>query len=92
MRRQLPCVLLLLAAASMLGHAASPPSTFGIAGVVVDALSGEPVNGATVTISAVASVEQTQTLLTSFDGRFRFSGLPSAKYRLSASRRGYAPQ
>lgn len=62
--------------------------TYGIAGTVVNALSGEPVPGATVAVqteedSRVAAVECGN------DGRFALEGLPAAKYKLSASKRGY---
>jgi hypothetical protein len=71
---------------------AAPSPTYRIAGVVVDSVTGQPLDGAEVTIAPTTNSDEPQTLLTDSDGRFLFSNLPSAKYGLSATRRGYAPQ
>jgi hypothetical protein len=60
-----------------------------IAGTVLNALTGEPLARANVAIlseedsHAIASVESAA------DGHFSLSGLPAAKYQLTAARRGF---
>lgn len=72
--------------------AASPPSAYRISGIVMDSLTGQPLESAEVTIASVINLEDQQAFLTSSDGRFLFVGLPRGKYRLMAGRRGYALQ
>src|SRR5215831_15832531 len=71
---------------------ALPPATYRIAGIIVDSVTGQPLDDAEVTISPVTNLEDQQTFLTSSAGRFLFSNLQAGKYRLMARRRGYAPQ
>src|SRR5215831_11414919 len=71
---------------------ALPPATYRIAGIIVDSVTGQPLDDAEVTISPVTNLEDQQTFLTSSSGRFLFSNLQAGKYRLMASRRGYAKQ
>lgn len=73
-------------------HAVPPPTTYRIAGIVVDSVIGQPLEGAEVTIAPVTALDDAQTLLTSSDGRFLFAGLARGKYRLMAGRRGYSTQ
>jgi len=82
-------LLCLFVAASVSTLYATPP-TYRIAGTVVDFVTGEPLDGAEVTIAPVAALDEAQTFLTSSGGRFFFASLPAGKYRLMASRRGYA--
>jgi hypothetical protein len=58
----------------------------------VDSVTGQPLDGAEVTIASVANLEEQQALFTSSTGRFLFANLPPGKYRLMASRRGYTMQ
>jgi hypothetical protein len=83
---------LFLAASSAYLHPIPPPATYRIAGIVVDSVTGQPLEGAEVTIAPVTTSEEQQVFLTSSGGRFLFANLPPGKYRLMASRRGYAPQ
>jgi hypothetical protein len=92
MSRFLALILLLLAPITTPSSAAAPPATYRIGGIVVDAVTGQPLSLAEVTLAPVASLEDVQTFLTSPDGRFVFANLPPGKYRLMASRRGYAVQ
>jgi hypothetical protein len=73
-------------------YAVPPSTTFRIAGIVVDSVTGQPLEGAEVTIASVTNSDEQQTSLTSAGGRFLFPGLPRDKYRLTAARRGYANQ
>jgi hypothetical protein len=82
----------LLALATPDLSAAPPPATYRIAGIVVDSVTGQPLEGAEVTIISVTNSEEQQTFLTSAGGRFLFAGLPRDKYRLTAARRAYANQ
>jgi carboxypeptidase family protein len=82
----------LLAASGQHVPAAPSPATYRIAGIVVDSVTGQPLKGAEVNISPVANLDEQQVFLTSSGGRFLFADLPPGKYRLMASRRGYAPQ
>jgi len=71
---------------------AEPPYSYRITGIVVDSVTGQPLDGAEVTIAPVTALGDAQIFLTSSGGRFLFSNLQAGKYRLMASRRGYAPQ
>lgn len=84
--------LILVANAAANLPATPSPTTFRIAGIVVDSVTGQPLEGADVNISPVTNLEDQQTVLTSSTGRFLFANLLSGKYRLMASRRGYAKQ
>jgi 5-hydroxyisourate hydrolase-like protein (transthyretin family) len=82
----------LLAVGSAQLYAAPPSTTFRIAGIIIDSVTGQPLEGAEVTIASVANSDEQQTFLTPSDGHFLFVSLPRGKYRLLASRRGYANQ
>lgn len=81
-----------LISASAASTPSAPQQSFRIAGVVVDSVSGAPLDRAELTISPVANLDQTLVSRTSSDGKFLFTGLPPGKYRLSASRSGYTQQ
>jgi 5-hydroxyisourate hydrolase-like protein (transthyretin family) len=71
--------------------AARPPAAgqYRIAGTVVDAGTGKPVQQATVAILSKASDRTIATTTTDSDGRFAFDHLAESKYPLTASKRGY---
>ncbi|HXY26516.1 MAG TPA: carboxypeptidase regulatory-like domain-containing protein [Candidatus Acidoferrum sp.] len=93
MRRALFFIGLFLLALSVCEANASPsPATYRIAGVIVDSVTGQPLDGAEVTLAPVTSLEDVQTFVSASDGRFFFNGLAPGKYGLAASRRGYASQ
>ncbi len=71
---------------------AQAPRGFGIAGVMVNSVTGQPVHGATVVIAPVNTRSSTETTLTGQDGRFSFSGLPAGKYSFEATAHGYREQ
>jgi Carboxypeptidase regulatory-like domain len=73
-------------------------STFRISGRVVDALNGQPLAGASVTMNpsespgAPAALDSSRVKFTDSEGRFAFAGVAPGKYSLSGHRRGYFPQ
>jgi Carboxypeptidase regulatory-like domain len=92
MPRFVTLVLLLLGATALHSQTAPPPGTYRIGGIVVDALAGQPLGLAEVTLAPVAAPDDSQAFLTAPDGRFLFSNLAPGKYRIMAGRRGYAVQ
>jgi hypothetical protein len=77
-------------AASSLG-AQTPAATsagFRIAGRVVDAVTGEPVSRATLTVLS-EDYKVTASAATDAEGRFSFEHIAAGKYPLSAAKRGY---
>jgi hypothetical protein len=68
---------------------ATPPSG-SVEGVVLNSVGGDPIYRATVTLSGEKDEwRDTATTTTDRDGRFVFSGLPAASYRVNASRNGF---
>ncbi len=68
---------------------------FRIAGVVVDALSGQPINSASVAIAPLAHGEErdiSKSAVTGTDGRFAFASLSQGKYSLIGRAHGYSFQ
>lgn len=97
MNRMIPVLLLIPALAAWHASLAQSaqaamqqPGNTSIAGVVVNAVTGAPLDRVDVRISIDGdqSAEAGETL-TSANGGFRFDGLPQGKYNLQASRRGY---
>src|SRR5260370_23859907 len=92
MHRFLTLLLALFGAFALQSQAAPPPATYRIGGILVDALTGQPLGLAEVTLAPVSALDDPQTFLTGPDGRFLFSNLAPGKYRLMGGRRGYAVQ
>lgn len=80
----------------------TPEPLSGIHGVVVDAQSGDPIEGASIGLEPVPSgalpsdqpgvpgfIPMTRAFSTGPDGRYRFSGLSRGTYRLRVVRLGY---
>jgi 5-hydroxyisourate hydrolase-like protein (transthyretin family) len=76
---------ILLLAASCTAQTAS----YRVAGTVVNAVTGEPVNGAAVALLTVENGATFAATESGADGRFDLENLPAAKFQLTASRRGY---
>ena len=72
--------------------AASAQKSFRISGTVVDAMSGQPLAHAQVSISAQGVRDSGQSVVTAEDGRFVFENLPAGHYPLFARRKGYLQQ
>lgn len=88
------CVLLGASVVLAQNSAAPAPSagagTFTISGTVVNAASGAPLHGATVTLSTTGeNGTELADALTGDDGRFRFDSLLAGKYAVQAAHRGY---
>jgi carboxypeptidase family protein len=72
--------------------AAPASQNFQIAGIVVDALSGQPLSRAEVSIQSLTRANTGQTVTTGDDGRFLFDNVAPGHYPLTAQRRGYLQQ
>ena len=64
---------------------------YRIAGVAVNAASGQPVADARVTLVSIERPGQPLSAVSGEDGHFAFSGLAPGKYELSGRRRGLLP-
>jgi uncharacterized protein (DUF2141 family)/5-hydroxyisourate hydrolase-like protein (transthyretin family) len=82
--------LLVLACLPVTIQAQSAAPGYRIAGTVVNAQTGEPVRGATVSVLALEDSHSIASTQTGSDGHFSVDGLPAAKYQLTASKRGYS--
>jgi hypothetical protein len=69
--------------------AAPVSGSYSISGVVVSAVTGQPIDRADVTLHNAGGESLVAEMTTGADGRFSFEHLPAAKFALSASRRGY---
>jgi Carboxypeptidase regulatory-like domain len=65
---------------------------YRIAGVAVDAVSGQPLGRAEITIESQEDKKIHEAYATGNDGRFSFDGLAAGRYTLLAGRRGYVKQ
>lgn len=65
------------------------PGGYRIAGTVVSKTDGHPLALARVVIRDVKNQQNFQSLITSEDGKFEFSGLPAGKYSLEGAKRGF---
>jgi hypothetical protein len=71
---------------------ASEQKSFRISGTAVDAMNGQPLVHAQVSISAQGVRDSGQLTVTEEDGRFVFENLAPGHYALYARRRGYLQQ
>ncbi len=62
---------------------------YRIAGTVVGKVDGRPLARARITVRDTKDSKQFQSVVTSEDGKYEFSGLPAGKYSLSGARRGF---
>jgi hypothetical protein len=95
LRRLLPILLVLAASAAAQPKnlpAAAHAQSYRIAGTAVNALTGEPLHHAEISIGSPREVEAIQTVDTGTDGRFEFSGLVRGKYWLGAEAPGFPRQ
>jgi hypothetical protein len=88
--------LLLCAGVEALAQGATPIAVqsaaaagYSIAGTVVDATNGEPVQRATVAVLSEADRNAVASVVTDNEGRFTLEGLAAGKYPLTASKRGF---
>lgn len=69
----------------------SSDATFRIAGTIVNAIGGNPLARARVTIVDAKNRQHAQWMITSDDGRFDFKQVSPGKYSLQGARRGFIP-
>ena len=65
--------------------------SYVIAGVIVNDLTGAPLEQARVTIQETKNRASVGAVFTGEDGRFAFTQLPAGKYSLQGVRRGFLP-
>jgi protocatechuate 3,4-dioxygenase beta subunit len=82
---------LLAAQSSIPPQAQSAAPAFRIAGTVVNAIGGGPLARARVTIADARNPRNTQSMITSEDGRFDFKQVSAGKYSLQGAKRGFIP-
>ena len=86
------------AATANSAHPQSPapsPQSFRISGIVVNALTGQPIASAAVAIAPLSHGQErdiTKSVVTGADGRFSFSGLSRGKYSLNGRAHGFSFQ
>jgi hypothetical protein len=67
----------------------SDPGGDRVAGKVVSKVDGHPLARARIFIRPARDRQKFQSMVTSDDGKFEFSGLPAGKYSLEGTKRGY---
>ncbi len=67
----------------------SDPAGYRIAGTGVSKVDGHPLARARIFIRPARDQQKFQSMVTSDDGKFEFSGLPAGKYSLEGTKRGY---
>ncbi|HXM64306.1 MAG TPA: carboxypeptidase regulatory-like domain-containing protein [Terriglobales bacterium] len=97
-RTILACALILLyslpvfaAQSSSTVQTQSSSGTLRIAGIIVNALGGNPLGRARVTIADARNPQNRQSVITSEDGRFEFKQSSPGKYSLQGAKRGFIP-
>ena len=71
--------------------AGSQTGNRAIGGVLLNAKTGQPIEGATGLSAETHDRKLLDSVQTDAEGRFSFSNLADGKYELRASRRGYIP-
>jgi hypothetical protein len=69
----------------------SSDATFRIAGTIVNAIGGNPLARARITIVDAKNRQKAQWIITSDDGRFDFKQVSPGKYSLQGAKRGFIP-
>jgi hypothetical protein len=67
----------------------APESTFRIAGTLVSQTDGHPLANARVILASVKARQNPQSVVTSDDGKFEFTGVPAGKFSLTGAKRGF---
>ena len=89
MKRLLLFTLMMLSA-SLPAQNGPAPGDYSISGIVVNAITGSPLDRAEVTLATPGeNGTDLAEAITTETGAFRFDRLPAGKYALQASRRGY---
>ena len=89
----LSLIAFLLVAGAAFSQQKVPPASkapdFKIAGTVVDAMTDAPLAQARVSLADTKNRATVMQLVTSDNGRFEFSNVPSGKFSLQGAKRGY---
>src|SRR3954453_20926059 len=64
---------------------------FRIAGIIVSKTDGHPLTGARVALASTKARQKPESVTTSDDGKFEFTGVPAGKYSLNGAKRGFIP-
>jgi hypothetical protein len=80
-----------IAAQSATGGPVQVSGKFRIAGLVLSAADGHPLDRARVTITDTKNFKNVQSIITSQGGRFEFNQVSAGKYSLQGARRGFVP-
>jgi hypothetical protein len=67
----------------------APKGPYRIAGVMINAVTGEPIHRATVAVLGEEDSHTIASTASDSEGRFSLESLPAAKYQLTASKRGF---
>src|SRR5215467_4730112 len=67
----------------------APEGTFRIAGTIVSKTDEHPLTNARVILASVKARQSPQSVITSDDGKFEFTGMPAGKYSLTGAKRGF---
>lgn len=70
-------------------QAALPASGYRIAGTIVSKTDGHPLARARVTVRDAKAPGKFESVVTSEDGKFEFTGVPAGKYDLNGAKRGF---
>src|ERR1035437_6189059 len=70
-------------------QAALPASGYRIAGTIVSKTDGHPLARARVTVRDAKAPRKFESVVTSEDGKFEFTGVPAGKYDLNGAKRGF---
>lgn len=62
---------------------------YRIAGTLVSKTDGHPLAGARVILASVKARQNPQSVVTSDDGKFEFTGVPAGKFSLTGAKRGF---
>lgn len=86
----LACAAVLAPCSAWAQTNAAGATNYRIAGTVVNAVTGAPVQGAAVAVVTLEHGDRIAAVQSGNDGRFAIEGLAAAKYQLTASKRGYS--
>lgn len=72
-----------------LNSTAAQEGSYRIAGTIVSKTDGHPLTNARVVLASVKARQNPQSVVTSDEGKFEFTGLPAGKYSLTGAKRGF---
>lgn len=84
------CLIAILPCTAWAQTSASSARNYRIAGTVLNAVTGAPVQGAAVALLGIDDSHRIAAVRSGNDGRFAMDGLAAGKYQLTASKRGFS--